>query len=218
MCCIDSVPIRNSKRLFSGRVKRGCSPKIYEHFLMNGQTSVLDSFPKGLKKITRKKDISFYVADQKMSDEIVSRIARFHNKDVPFFEINPGACILTKSLLSQLKPQKLVLIEGDEFFTQIQTVIQWHCLEWFPCEKLYLIMLIFYCTRNGHSILIKSTGTATSKSIDNFTAFDATSFNLRPVYKHRQLYSGELREAAMARRYHLPDVCPFSKQRCVSVD
>lgn len=117
---VNLLPIKNTARLFSG--KADCSQQIYKHFLKIEQTTNLDLFPCDIKKVTTKKNPSLYVADQQIADQIATSISRFRKKNVPFFEINPGPCILTTSLLNQLKPRKIGLIERNDEFTNVQQV------------------------------------------------------------------------------------------------
>lgn len=102
-----------------------CSKRIHEHFSKNGQLSNLDLFPSDLKQVRSKKHIDLYVADNEAAEVIAKTIARFRVENVPFFEINPGPCILTNALLRHVNPKKLGLIEKNKEFTHIQV---WHPL------------------------------------------------------------------------------------------
>lgn len=113
-CCI---------RFFCDK-RRNCSRNIYNHFLKNGQVDVLDLFPKELKRATTKKEAELYIADPNVANQIANAISQHHLKEVPFFEFNPGPCILTKALLQQLKLNKLGLIESREPFVGTQEVKQ----------------------------------------------------------------------------------------------
>lgn len=105
-----------------------CSRRIYNHFLKNDQVDILHQFPKELKRVTTKRDPELYVANQNAAKQITHAIARHHVKEVPFFEMNPGPCVLTKVLLQQLKLNKIGLIERNETFANVQKVqIEWKC-------------------------------------------------------------------------------------------
>lgn len=99
-----------------------CSRKILNHFSNNGQLSNLDLFPSELKVVTSKKDKKIYVADKNAAEKIANTISRLRVTNVPFFEINPGPCILTQSLLHHINQEKLELIEENEEFMNIQEV------------------------------------------------------------------------------------------------
>lgn len=107
-------------RLSSGKVKE--SRKIRKYFAENGQASNLGLFPNDFKRLNARKSLGIYVADAKTANEIASKISRFQRKNVPFFEINPGPCILTKALISQLELKILGLTEKNELFADIQLV------------------------------------------------------------------------------------------------
>ncbi|XP_055321600.1 dimethyladenosine transferase 2, mitochondrial [Sitodiplosis mosellana] len=110
-----------NRHILIGTVKAStCPTKIYNHFSNNGQLSNLDLFPSDLKRITSKKDIDLYVADDDAANVIAKAIARFRMPNVPFFEVNPGPCILAKALLRHLEPKKLGLIEKNKEFIHIQ--------------------------------------------------------------------------------------------------
>lgn len=110
-------------RLSSGRVKG--SRKIVKYFSENGQTQNLGLFPNDFKKLNARKDLGIYVADAEAANKIASSICRFQKKDVPFFEINPGPCILTRALISQLEFKMLGLTEKNELFSDVQLVRGW---------------------------------------------------------------------------------------------
>lgn len=109
-----------NKRFYKGSGSR----QILKYFNKNDNTANLNAFPVNYRKvITKKKPNAFYLANKTTANQIVDVISRYHNKNLPFFEVNPGACILTKSLLERLKPEKLYLIERCKDFSEIQTVI-----------------------------------------------------------------------------------------------
>lgn len=98
-----------------------CSRQILKHFSNNGQLSNLDLFPSELK-VSTSKDKKIYVADKYAAEKIANTILRLRVTNVPFFEINPGPCFLTNSLLNHTNPGKLELIEENEEFMDIQKV------------------------------------------------------------------------------------------------
>lgn len=111
-----------------------CSSNILKHFSKSNQISNLDLFPSELKRATSKKDTRTYVADNNAAEVIAKALSRLRVNDVPFFEINPGPCILTKALLSHLKPKKLGLIERNPEFLHFQQV----------CNSLYMMNFIYH--------------------------------------------------------------------------
>lgn len=142
--CVNWLLTRNGIRHFSEKVKANCSQKIYKHFLKIGQTSNLELFPSKLKRVTSKKNSPLYIADQNIADKIAIEISRYRNDDVPLFEINSGPCILTRSLLNQLKPSKFGLIERNDEFREIQTVT----IGYFRMSKKpQLIIFVFVINR-----------------------------------------------------------------------
>lgn len=125
------------------KTKRG-SRKIHEHFEKSGQITNLNLFPADSKRVTRKKNQQIHVANEQAAQQIASLISRFHKKDVPFVELSPGPCILSKALLNQLDMETLVLIQMDNEFAPIQQVCQsstW-TIHWnFKHFLIYLIHL-----------------------------------------------------------------------------
>lgn len=109
----------NLKRYFGSTVKQ----KITKHFKSNDENENLSKFPSYFYKISHKKrPTAVYVADQKAAQIIVDSIRRFHKPNVPFFEVNPGPCILSECLLSQLNPIQLYLLESNSDFDAVQKV------------------------------------------------------------------------------------------------
>lgn len=107
------------KRYFASTVKQ----KITKHFKSNDENEIFSKFPSHFHKIShKKKPNAVYVADQKAAKTIVDSIRRFHKTNVPFFEVNPGPCILTECLLSELLQIQLYLIESNSDFNTIQEV------------------------------------------------------------------------------------------------
>lgn len=82
----------------------------------------LELFPADLKRVSRKKDQQIYVANEHTAHQIANLIKRFHRKNVPFVELSPGPCILSKALLDQLDMETLVLIQTNNEFATIQQV------------------------------------------------------------------------------------------------
>lgn len=108
-----------NKRFYKGSGSR----HILDYFNKTDNTANLNAFPVNYRKvITKKNPNAFYLANENTANQIVDVISRYYNKNLPFFEVNPGACILTKSLLERLKPEKLYLIERCNDFNEIQTV------------------------------------------------------------------------------------------------
>lgn len=114
--------VSNIKNLIGVCNARSVSQKIVNHFSKIGQTSNLDLFPNDLKKVSPKRDQTWYVADEKAGEIIAKAISPFYRENVPFFEINPGPCILTKALLRHLNPSILGLVESKEEFSHVQQV------------------------------------------------------------------------------------------------
>lgn len=107
------------KRYFASTVKQ----KITKHFQNNDENETLSKFPSHFQKISyKKKPSAVYVANQKAAKTIVDSIRRFHKTNVPFFEVNPGPCILSECFLSELQPIQLYLIESNSDFYKIQEV------------------------------------------------------------------------------------------------
>lgn len=107
------------KRYLASTVKQ----KITKHFKSNDENEILSKFPSHFHKISHKnKPNAVYVANQKAAQTIVDSIRRFHKANVPFFEVNPGPCILTECLLSELLKIELYLIESNSEFDTIQKV------------------------------------------------------------------------------------------------
>lgn len=108
------------KRYFASTVKQ----KITKHFQNNDdKNEILSKFPSHLQKISHeKKPSAVYVADRKAAKTIVDSIRRFHKTNVPFFEVNPGPCILSECILSELQQIQLYLIESNSYFNTIQEV------------------------------------------------------------------------------------------------
>lgn len=120
---LSSVHISNCRWLcVKPKTNRG-SRKILDHFENSGQITNLDLFPTDLKRVTSKKNQQIYVADKLAGEEIANSIGRFYVKNVPFVELSPGPCILSKALLRQLDVQTLVLIANDGEFADTQQVI-----------------------------------------------------------------------------------------------
>lgn len=107
------------KRQFASTVNQ----KIKKHFKSTDENETLSKFPSHFQKISHKKEPSaVYVADRKAAVTIVDSIRRFHKTNVPFFEVNPGPCILSECLLSELQQIQLYLIETNGDFNTIQEV------------------------------------------------------------------------------------------------
>lgn len=102
------------------KIKRG-SRKILDHFKKSGQQKSLDLFPANLKRVTTKSQ-QIYVANEQAAQKIANLISRFYKKNVPFIELSPGPCILSKALLNELDMKTLVFMQRDEEFTDIQKV------------------------------------------------------------------------------------------------
>lgn len=118
----SSVLISNCRSMsVKPKTKRG-SRKIRDYFEKSGQITNLDLFPTDLKRVTHKKFQQIYVANKQAGQEIANTISRFYAKNVPFVELSPGPCILSKALLNQLDMQKLLLIQTDGEFLDIQQV------------------------------------------------------------------------------------------------
>lgn len=109
-------------RYFSVNPKDTCTRKIFNHFHKNGQASSLNLFPSELKRVTTKKDSQIYVAEEAAAQQIAEIISQFHTENVPFFELNPGPCILSNALIQKLNLKKFGLIEKNEEFLDIQKV------------------------------------------------------------------------------------------------
>lgn len=126
-CLNNSLLNTSNKQSLAGAVKlsSSCPQNILNHFLQNGQVENLKLFPSEWKRITSKKETELYVADQDAAKVIAKTISRFHVKNVPFFEINPGPCILSKALLHYINPKKLGLIEKNDNFAHFQKVWKW---------------------------------------------------------------------------------------------
>lgn len=118
----NSFLVTSNTRHSSVRPKDKCSRKIFNHFSKNGQASNLNLFPSELKRVTAKKISQIYVANEGTGQQIARSISRFHVKKVPFFELNPGPCILSNALLNELNPKRFGLIEENEEFLDIQMV------------------------------------------------------------------------------------------------
>lgn len=117
-----SALVPNSRRFcIEPKTKRG-SRKIHEHFEKSGQITNLELFPTDSKRVTRKQNQQIHVANEQTAQQIANLISRFHKKDVPFVELSPGPCILSKALLGQLDMETLVLIQMDKEFAPIQQV------------------------------------------------------------------------------------------------
>lgn len=126
----------------SSKSKGNGSRRLLDHFNQIGQTSNLDLFPSELKRITSKQEIQVYIANDDAAQKVTNLISKFHNKNVPLFELNPGPCILSKTLLDQLNLEKLVLIEQNEDFKDIQTVRSFNCLYLF-CFVIHTFLTIY---------------------------------------------------------------------------
>lgn len=112
------------------KTKRG-SRKILDHFEKSGQITNLNLFPADAKRITRKKNQQIHVANEQTAQQIANSVSRFYKKNVPFVELSPGPCILSKALLNQLDMEKLVLIQIEEQFAEIQKVFV-SIFNWIP--------------------------------------------------------------------------------------
>lgn len=118
----SSFLISNCRQLCGKpKTKRG-SRKILDYFKTSGQITNLNLFPTDLRRVTRKKHQQIYVANEQAGQEIAHSISRFYEKNVPFVELSPGPCILSKALLNQFDIQTLVLIERDGEFANTQQV------------------------------------------------------------------------------------------------
>lgn len=115
-----SVVLKHCKRFLSTRTKTNAN--IFEHFASIGQTENLDLFPKHCKRTTSKQNAVVHFADEIVADVVAKAIARFRIDRLPFIEINPGPCILTKSLLAHVNPAELILLENNEAFYPAQEV------------------------------------------------------------------------------------------------
>lgn len=103
------------------KAKRGAR-KVVDHFTKTGQKTDLELFPTDLKRITKKKHPQIYIANEQTGQQIANLISRFYVKTMPFVELSPGPCILSKALLHQLDAQTLVLIETDGEFSDTHQV------------------------------------------------------------------------------------------------
>lgn len=118
----SSTLVSNFRQLcIEPKTKRG-SRKILDQFKKSGQITILNLFPTDLKRVVVKKSQQIYVANEQAAQKITNLISRFYKKNVPFVELSPGPCILSKALLNQLDMQTLVLIQKDEAFAEIQKV------------------------------------------------------------------------------------------------
>lgn len=121
---LSSVFISNCRLLCVQRKEKPKtnSRKILDHFEKSGQTANLDLFPTNLRRVTNKNHPQIYIANEQTGEQIANAVCQFYDKKVPFIELLPGPCILSKVLLNQLDMRTLVLIEGDGEFTDIQKV------------------------------------------------------------------------------------------------
>lgn len=118
----SSVLVSKIRQLCAEPVTKRGSRKILDHFQNSGQITNLNLFPSNLKRVTRKKIQQIYVANEQAAEEIAKLIGQFHRKNVPFVELSPGPCILSKALLNQLDMKRLVLIQKGDEFADIQQV------------------------------------------------------------------------------------------------
>lgn len=82
---------------------------------------ILTEFPH-LKAKSREECPQLFVGNEGTAKEIVNIIGKYHKPNVPFFEINAGPCIFTKELVKHLPITKLVLLENDDRFEDVQKV------------------------------------------------------------------------------------------------
>lgn len=136
------------------KTKRG-SRKIHDHFERSGQTTNLNLFPADSKRVTRKKNQPIHVANEQAAQQIAKLISRFYKKNVPFVELSPGPCILSKALLNQMDMETLVLIQMDKEFAPIQQVWLYLQRERFNEFLTLFQYLSFTCSNCGACILRK---------------------------------------------------------------
>lgn len=118
----------NGNKIPKRMASSGSSKKISKFFQEIGELSNLDVFPSELKRVSKKKvhssEDGLYVASNNAAVTIAKAIKPHYLETVPFFEINPGPCILSKALLKHLKPTTLTLVhsENSHTFAPIQQV------------------------------------------------------------------------------------------------
>ncbi|XP_031617857.1 dimethyladenosine transferase 2, mitochondrial [Contarinia nasturtii] len=89
----------------------GCtwSKQILKHFTSTGQQSNLKLFPREMRTSCSKSKF-LYVASDETAQIIAKAIQPHYITNVPFFEVDPGPCILTRAFLQHLRPTTLALI------------------------------------------------------------------------------------------------------------
>lgn len=68
------------------------------------------------------KNPQLYVANNDTAVQIITSLSKYHNKNVPFVELNPGPCVLTRQLVKQLPIKRLILVEEAQKFEDFHTV------------------------------------------------------------------------------------------------